>query len=233
MRFSELRIGAPLSIVSLTLSAAAALAAPSGPALVTPALLSMNSMTAESTPQLRVVAGVFSHEDLFVERRVRAEIVMPAAMRAASDRAFVQRGVEAIARYSSSHMDDNPTPWQEGFQPHERDTRLTTIATTTVPGTTTEGAPPPGASTLGAHAGIAWSAPTQVSSAQSIQNIGETTNISIVRTLVHVANPILEMADGLRALHMNQLRVGDGLTLKLDGRTGRHARCFAILTQRF
>jgi hypothetical protein len=41
------------------------------------------------------------------------------------------------------------------------------------------------------------------------------------------------VADGLRALKLNQVRVGDGLVLKLDGRTGRHARCFAILTQRF
>jgi hypothetical protein len=84
---------------------------------------------------------------------------------------------------------------------------------------------------LDAHTGVAWSAPNDSSS--SLQSIGETSDLSIVRTLVRVAGPVLEMADGLRALRLNQVRVGDGLVLKLDGRTGRHARCFAILTQRF
>jgi hypothetical protein len=151
-------------------------------------------------------------------------------MRAESDRAFVQRGVEALARYSSSKMDENPTPWQEGFSNEGDRGRVRVVAVTVVP---SDGTSLPGVTTLEAHEGIVWDAPTQHSSAQTIQSIGETTNISIIRTLVRVANPVLEMADGLRALRMNQIRVGDGLTLKLDGRTGRHARCFAILTQRF
>jgi len=191
----------------------------------------MNSLATGPTPELRVVASVFSREPASVEKRMQSEIVMPASISGASDRAFVQRGVEALARYSSSHMDENPTPWQEGFQPlsRDRDTRVVSVAVTMLP--TDDAAS--GVHTLETHAGVAWSTPIQRSNEQSLQNIGETSTISIVRVIARAANPVLEMADGLRALRMNQIRVGDGLTLKLDGRTGRHARCFAILTQRF
>jgi hypothetical protein len=194
----------------------------------------VNSLATGSTPELRVVASAFSREGTSMQPAVRSELVMPASLQSGSDHAFIQRSVEALARYSSSHMDESPTPWQEGFQPlaHDRDARIISVSMTMVPGATEQDVMG-GVHTLEAHTGFAWSDPTQHNSAQSLQSIGETSTISIVRTLARVANPVLEMADGLRALRMNQIRVGDGLTLKLDGRTGRHARCFAILTQRF
>lgn len=166
---------------------------------------------------------------------------MPAGMRTGSDRALVHRSVEALARYSYSRVDESPTPWQEGMElpswesRHDRDERVAAgsatvriIDTPDLSGAMAYSTP----RTLDTHAGVAWSAPNPHSSS-SLQSIGETSDLSIVRTLFRVASPVLQVADGLRALKLNQVRVGDGLVLKLDGRTGRHARCFAILTQRF
>ena len=136
--------------------------------------------------------------------------------------------------------DQSPTPREEGIQPpswesrHGLDERFAAGSATVrvVPTQDAAGGMAYSAPrALDAHTGVAWSAPNDSSS--SLQSIGETSDLSIVRTLVRVAGPVLEMADGLRALRLNQVRVGDGLVLKLDGRTGRHARCFAILTQRF
>jgi hypothetical protein len=161
-------------------------------------------------------------------------------MRTGSDRPLIHRSVEALARYSYSRADESPTPWQEGVEPlswesrHDRDERVAAGSARVVAMQDPSGAMAYSASrTLDAHAGIAWSAPNPHSSSATLQSIGEATNLSIVRTLVRVANPVLEMADGLRALRLNEVRMGDGLVLKIDGRTGRHARCFAILTQRF
>ncbi len=239
MRSWTSRIGAPLGIILLVLSPAAALAPPLGPALVTPALLSLNSLAASSTPQLRVVSEAFSR-DALAEKKFASGFSMPSGIRTGSDRPFVHRGVEVLARYSYSRVDQSPTPWQEGTEPlslesqHDRDERYAAgSATVRIVTQDASGAVAYSATrTLDAHAGIAWSAPNPHSSS-SLQNIGETSSLSIIRTLVRVANPVLEMADGLRALRLNEVRVGDGLILKLDGRTGRHARCFAILTQRF
>jgi len=239
MRFWTSRIGAPLVIL---LFPAASFAAPSGPALVTPALLSMNSLATTSTPELRIVTTAFAREGGFTEKKFESTISMPAPLRAASSRAFVQRGVEALARYSASRVDESPTPWQEGIRApssediRDRDQRFVAGAAS-VRVIATQEATGAGAMAfaqgrpLDAHAGTGWSADPH--SSASLQSIGETSTISIVRTLTRVAGPVLEMADGLRAMRLNQVRVGDGLTLKLDGRTGRHARCFAILTQRF
>jgi len=201
----------------------------------------MNNMAASSTPQLRVVNDAFSR-DVLAERKFAPGFSMPAGMHTSSDRAFVHRSVEVLARYSFSRVDDSPTPLQEGIgsssweSRHDRDERVAAGSATVrvVAMQDPSGAMAYSASrTLDDHAGIAWSAPNPHSSSAALQSIGETTNLSIVRTLVRVANPVLEMADGLRALRLNEVRMGDGLVLKIDGRTGRHARCFAILTQRF
>lgn len=201
----------------------------------------MNNLSASSTPQLRVVSEAFSHDSVRSERKFSADLSMPTGLHTGSDRAFVQRGVEALARYSYSRVDESPTPWQEGIAPpssetqRDRDERFAAVSAVRVVGTPDgSGAMAYSASrTLDAHANVSWSAPNPRSNSSSLTSIGETSDVSIVRTLARVASPVLEMADGLRALKLNQVQVGDGLTLKLDGRTGRHARCFAILTQRF
>lgn len=239
MRSWTSRIGAPLGMLFFLLPVAA-VAAPPGPALVTPALLSLNNLATSSTPQLRVVSDAFSR-DALAERKSAPGFSMPAGMRIGSDRALVQRSVEVLARFSYSRVDQSPTPREEGIQPpswenrHGLDERFAAGSATVrvVPMQEGSGAMAYSASrTLDPHAGVAWSAPNAHSSS-NLQNIGEASNLSIVRTLFRVASPVLEMADGLRALKLNQVQVGDGLVLKLDGRTGRHARCFAILTQRF
>ena len=241
MRLLTSRIGA---LLVLLLFPAAGFAAPSGPALVTPALLSMNTLATCATPQLRVVASAFSGDGMPLERKfvnaVSMPVSMPVPMHASTSRAFVQRGVEALARYSISHVDESPTPWQEGIRPPssddlDRDQRFVAGAVSVRVVSTPEASGQVAFASgrpIDAHAGIGWSAENPRSSA-SLQSIGESSTISIVRTLTRVAGPMLEVADGLRAMRLNQVRVGDGLTLKLDGRTGRHARCFAILTQRF
>src|SRR5262245_48599212 len=112
MRSWTSRIGAPFLLLLLP---AASFAAPSGPALVTPALLSMNSLATTSIPQLRVVSTAFARDAVFTEKKFVNAVSMPAPLSAASSRAFVQRGVEALARYSYSRADESPTPWQEGI----------------------------------------------------------------------------------------------------------------------
>jgi len=193
----------------------------------------MNSLSTASAPELRVVASALSSHDFQVTTRTLAT---PGGVRLTTSRAFVTRGVEALARYSASRADDSPTPWDEGLRAPESARELTIAGTTTmrvlatdgVPGTVAFAAP----RSSDPHAGVAWgaSAPRRET---SLESIGETSTISVVRSLARVASPVLEMADALRALRLNQISVGDGLTLKLDGRTGRHARCFAVLTQRF
>jgi len=204
----------------------------------------MNSLTSGSSPELRVVASTLSANSISTEKRFTSGVVMPAPMRGTSERALMHRGVEALARYSYSHADDSPTPWEESIQApsseswREREQRM--VATTAVRVLSIDeasnvawGATAFSASrTLDAHSGVAWSAAGSRNEA-SLEKMGEGSTISIVRTLARATGPVLEMADALRALRLNQVRVGDGLTLKLDGRTGRHARAFAILTQRF
>lgn len=233
MRFLTSRFGAPIGM--LLFSAAAAAAAPAGPALVTPALLSMNNLTTASAPELRVVASAMSSHDL--DRSTRA-MLASGSVRLSTSRAFVTHGVEALARYSASRADQSPTPWEEGIRSPEsmsRDRDLLTIAgTTSMHVLAADGVPGSmafSARTIDPH-GVAWSASASRRET-SLEAIGETSTLSIVRKLTRVASPVLEMADALRAVRLNQVRVGDDLTLKLDGRTGRHARCFAVLTQRF
>jgi len=107
-------------------------------------------------------------------------------------------------------------------------TTMRVLATDGVPGTVAFSA----SRSSDPHAGVAWGASASRRET-SLESMGETSTLSIVRKLAHAASPVLEMADALRAVRLNQVSVGDGLTLKLDGRTGRHARCFAVLTQRF
>jgi hypothetical protein len=200
----------------------------------------MNSLSSSATPELRVVSTALARAGAMSQRPFGSELQIPDVTRDASDRAFVQRGMEAFARYSSSHVDQSPTPWEWGSAPsveeqREREQRTIAVSTTELV-VTTDGAGGAvafgGPRTLDTHAGVPWSAPGQPTDA-SLEKMGEASSISIVRTLARVADPVLQMADALRAIRLNQIRVGDGLTLKLDGRTGRHARCFAVLTQRF
>jgi len=196
----------------------------------------MNNLTTAAAPELRVVASALSSRDLQGSTRSMAAA---GGVRLSTSRAFVTRGVEALARYSASRADQSPTPWEEGIRSPEsmsRDRDLLTIAGTTsmrvlstdgIPGSVAFAAP----KTIDSH-GVAWNASASRRET-SLESIGETSTLSIVRKLAHVASPVLEMADALRAVRLNQVRVGDDLTLKFDGRTGRHARCFAVLTQRF
>lgn len=233
MRFWTSRFGAPIGMLLLAASAAAA---PAGPPLVTPALLSMNNLTTAAAPELRVVASALSSRDL--ERSTRT-MVAPGGVRLATSRAFVTRGVEALARYSASRADQSPTPWEEGIRAPESADRghdpLTIAGSTSMHVLNTDGVPGSvsfdALRTIDPHTGT-WSASASRRET-SLESIGETSTLSIVRKLAHAASPVLEMADALRAVRLNQVSVGDGLTLKLDGRTGRHARCFAVLTQRF
>src|SRR5262249_55458651 len=151
------RIGAPFGI--LVFSAAAAFAAPARPALVTPALLSMNNLTTASAPELRVVASALSARDLGTPTRTLA---VPGAMRLAPARAFVNRGMEALARYSASRVDQSPTPWDDGIHVPEADrpiilegtATMRVLATDEVPGSAAYGA----SRTIDPHAGMTWSA---------------------------------------------------------------------------
>src|SRR5215813_791707 len=168
MRVSTSRIGALLGIpLFLSVSAVASHA---GSGLATPALLSMNSLTSGSSPELRVVASTLSANSISTEKRFTSGVVMPAPMRGTSERALMHRGVEALARYSYSHADDSPTPWEESIQApsseswREREQRM--VATTAVRVLSIDeasnvawGATAFSASrTLDAHSGVAWSA---------------------------------------------------------------------------
>lgn len=208
--------------------------------LGTPALLSNGQMTPSSTPQLRVVDQALVSRSLEgVKPAWNAALPRPATGLSASHP--LRRGMEALARYSSYRVDDSPTPWEEGLPTpmgdlarsgklrsagYARDTDLSA------------GDPAEGALSFSSslarepRAGVSWSGPGR-SEARSLVADMDGSSSSLVRSVARVATPILEIADALRAVRLNQIRLSDDLTLKLNGRTGRHARCFAILTHRF
>jgi hypothetical protein len=155
---------------------------------------------------------------------------------------IVGRGMQALARYSFYRVDESPTPWEEGIpSPLGDDARAGKLRSAGSSrdaglsmGEPSEGGLSFSASTASApREGVSWSGPSRTDETHSLLAQVDGSSSSLLRSIARVATPILEVADALRAVRLNQVRLSDDLTLKLNGRTGRHARCFAILTHRF
>ena len=244
MSLTTLRVGAFIGLAALSIfgSAHFARAAAEAPSLATPALLSLAQMSSGSVPELRVVSAAFDPTTLEGDRE-RIAGRMPRPISGGGSRPLVRRGMEALARYSIYRADESPTPWEDGIAPPSgeyavgsdwrpaagmRESELSShdVASSAVAFSS--------ALARDSRATVSWSGPTShADRTASLISAGDGSPSSLVRSLSRLATPVLEMADALRAVHLNQVRLADDLTLKLNGRTGRHARCFAILTHRF
>jgi len=239
MRFRGIGVG--IVAATFTWSLACGTPAPAGAdthPLGTPALLSIAQMTSGTTPQLRIVDQAIASPSL-EGARAAWNATLPLA-RAGVTTSRLGRGMEVLARYSLYRADDSPTPWEEGLPSPLADRREDKVLSV---GHTRERDLGVAEASDGAlafssalardpRAGVAWSGPVR-SEERSVLADMDGSSSSLVRSVARVATPILEVADALRAVRLNQVRLSDDLTLKLNGRTGRHARCFAILTHRF
>ena len=196
-------------------------------------------MTSGATPQLRVVDQALISRSL-EGAKAAWNATLPRTTPGLSAPLPLRRGMEALARYSSYRVDDSPTPWEEGLPTplgelareklrsagHSHDAGIASgdPAEAALSFTSSLAREP--------RTGVAWSGPGR-SEARSLVDDMDGSSSSLVRSVARVATPILEVADALRAVRLNQIQLSDDLTLKLNGRTGRHARCFAILTHRF
>lgn len=235
---STIRIGVLLFILGSAAGTPAQAGTDALP-LGTPGLLSFAQMTSGATPQLRIVDRTIVSPPLEGSRAaLNASFTLA---RAGGSTSRLGRGMEVLARYSSYRADDSPTPWEEGLPrpSDEAHDRLRAFAhTRAVEHAVADEADASGLAFSSALArdpreGVAWSGPVRADETRSLINDLDGSSSSLVRSVARVATPILEVADALRAVRLNQIRLSDDLTLKLNGRTGRHARCFAIVTHHF
>lgn len=239
MRFLGIRVGIVAATISWSLaSGTPARAFADALPLGTPALLSIGQMTSGATPQLRIVDQAIASPSL-EEARAAWNAALPQA-RAGVTMSRLGRGMEVLARYSSYRADDSPTPWEEGLPrplADRREEKLLAVGHTRERDLGVAEASDGALAFSSALArdpreGVAWSGPVRSEERSVLAEMDGSTS-SLVRSVARVATPILQIADALRAVRLNQVRLSDDLTLKLNGRTGRHARCFAILTHRF
>src|SRR5262245_30850609 len=112
MRVWVFRMVAPIGLtLILALTPLAATAEPGCISVAPPALLTVNSLAQGATPQLRIVAESFSVGGPAREGRIVNSLALQGMNRSATT---FSKGMEAIARYSFSRVDESPTPWQEG-----------------------------------------------------------------------------------------------------------------------